>query len=574
MSMDCTFVPCAPFSPARNASWTPTSMGASGKARSMSKACLSCRSKHLKCDGQTPVCSRCVASLTDCHYVQSRRGYRSARRTAVVGDEATSFLLQPSVVETQQQTSTTVPPGLSPATHTGSGSLGSSESSCNPTRAEYDDAGVNELIELFYSNVHPAHPFVAPRSVYLENRASFPAHLLNAMCFIASHHKNGPSDGLCKKVNLILDPGIAVDGFTVQALLLLTLASYARFERDLGNRALTTAFEMAIRIGLNSNSFAIGQPPVYQESWRRTWWELYTISGLISLIGGLSLGPPLPDSMALPTHCEEYAKGNVPLVRPCAEMQDRFSADDGFAWSSFAYKVEAMRILRNVLDIDTGTSTAKVHAANVSVSSFLLSIPAEKRDGLKGDGDVDEIMFCALMIIHLASICLHFPRSGLSNARCSSTVCGTARAASSPADQVSIHRKTALRSATALSNLISTRSSLKTLSPCFSCAIAYASVVQLSDCLSSKSSDSNDLKEHVHLQLVALNEIGRIWPIARVVRGQIAQLTREILNNASARDAYPEPAEGVLEADEQWFEDLIMDDYGPLPQDFVMPGIS
>ncbi|CRK17480.1 hypothetical protein BN1708_017579, partial [Verticillium longisporum] len=42
-------------------------------------ACLGCRSKHLKCDGQNP-CGRCRASESECVYVASRRGYKGPRR--------------------------------------------------------------------------------------------------------------------------------------------------------------------------------------------------------------------------------------------------------------------------------------------------------------------------------------------------------------------------------------------------------------------------------------------------------------------------------------------------------------
>jgi hypothetical protein len=42
-----------------------------------SLACTACRRRHLKCDAQTPVCSRCQASNTECRYIQSRRGLRT-----------------------------------------------------------------------------------------------------------------------------------------------------------------------------------------------------------------------------------------------------------------------------------------------------------------------------------------------------------------------------------------------------------------------------------------------------------------------------------------------------------------
>jgi hypothetical protein len=41
-------------------------------------ACTACRSRHLKCDGQSP-CDRCTTELLSCSYVKSRRGWKGPR---------------------------------------------------------------------------------------------------------------------------------------------------------------------------------------------------------------------------------------------------------------------------------------------------------------------------------------------------------------------------------------------------------------------------------------------------------------------------------------------------------------
>lgn len=306
---------------------------------------------------------------------------------------------------------------------------------------------------MYYRNIHPAHPFVLHFSMYQANRAIFPTHLRNAMCFIASHHSSEPSDTCREKMISIFDS--SDDGFKVQSLILLTLVSYARFERDQGNKALTAATNLALRINLNSNTFAYDQDPVLQKSWRRTWWELYTITGLIALIGGMPVDPRLvhPDHL-LPTHCEAYSLCQIPPLHTSAEMQSRFSTETPFTWSSFAYRIEAMRLLRSILSLPPSSPDSRCAAAQASISSFLLSIPPEKRDGIKPDGGTDETMSCALMIIHLASITLRLPRSPLASVRGFHTVCGTARGAL-PLSESRTHHAGALRSAAALSELIS-----------------------------------------------------------------------------------------------------------------------
>lgn len=47
----------------------------------VSRACLACRSRHLKCDGKEPICSRCVRANRVCQYVKSNRG--GSRRRGV-----------------------------------------------------------------------------------------------------------------------------------------------------------------------------------------------------------------------------------------------------------------------------------------------------------------------------------------------------------------------------------------------------------------------------------------------------------------------------------------------------------
>lgn len=43
-------------------------------AKHVSRACLACRSRHLKCDGLEPICKRCLKANRECNYVKSNRG--------------------------------------------------------------------------------------------------------------------------------------------------------------------------------------------------------------------------------------------------------------------------------------------------------------------------------------------------------------------------------------------------------------------------------------------------------------------------------------------------------------------
>lgn len=59
------------------------------------------------------------------------------------------------------------------------------------------------------------------------------------MDFIASYHSFTASDICRRSTYLVFDPSIPDDDFKVQALILLTLASYADFDRDLEKTSVT-----------------------------------------------------------------------------------------------------------------------------------------------------------------------------------------------------------------------------------------------------------------------------------------------------------------------------------------------
>lgn len=70
-----------------------TATAAAARPTRSSLACLPCRSRHIKCDGKRPQCSRCLEAGKECHYAKSRRGGldRAAlteRRKQLAGNEA------------------------------------------------------------------------------------------------------------------------------------------------------------------------------------------------------------------------------------------------------------------------------------------------------------------------------------------------------------------------------------------------------------------------------------------------------------------------------------------------------
>jgi hypothetical protein len=78
-------------------------------------------------------------------------------------------------------------------------------------------------------------------------------------------------------------------GFKVQGMLLMAIVDHAHGNEMRAYQTLETAMKLAIDIGMNmpafASTFSYGSG-VFEESWRRTYWELYVVSGLMTAMGG------------------------------------------------------------------------------------------------------------------------------------------------------------------------------------------------------------------------------------------------------------------------------------------------
>lgn len=109
------------------------------------------------------------------------------------------------------------------------------------------------------------------------------------------------------------------DGFRVQALLILAIGldGYTFQERAL--QILCDAQDLALELGMNTADFAVmngGGLGVLEESWRRTWWELYIIDGMIAGVHQKSSFRlnNIPADVVLPCEEKEYISGVSQLL--------------------------------------------------------------------------------------------------------------------------------------------------------------------------------------------------------------------------------------------------------------------
>lgn len=300
------------------------------------------RSKHLKCDGSHP-CSRCVASGSECAYVASRRGYKGPRRgaaqnpnkrqaTSPADQDASEIItksLQPSSVCPFKGAS--IVPPCSPSSSTAQTPVSSQSQ-----RPHYDTSGTEisqdlspparsgavqgplpslaeRCFDSFYQSFHAAHPFVLPKEFLLRfAREGTIEPLLSAIRWVGSLYIDVPSsrDSLFDEAyQRVRNPNNPRDAFLVQAMMVLIVGMDGARWNEKARDMLREAEKAAIEIALNTRPFAIFHGrgiPVLEESWRRTWWDLFVIDGMIAGVHRMTnfMLFDIPADVALP--CEEH----------------------------------------------------------------------------------------------------------------------------------------------------------------------------------------------------------------------------------------------------------------------------
>lgn len=297
-------------------------------------ACVQCRSKHLKCDGLQP-CSRCSSNSFECEYVRSRRGFKGPRRNGTQ-NKASSIPAAavdrscPLVHPNGQAARATpnVPSGLAtPPDHrlmTLPRSVDLPLFDVGQEVVAFDPKALpsgldlrERCIEAFYYHFYPAHPFILPRSNHFALKKERPIEYLEAaMRYAGSFYvPQAPTVALgLEAERSVYQPDCPKDGFRVQAMLILAIGLDGYTYQEKALQILLDAQDLALEIGMNKREFAFmngAGSQLLEESWRRTWWELYVTDGMIAGVHQKSTFrmKEIPADVALPCEEREYMSG-------------------------------------------------------------------------------------------------------------------------------------------------------------------------------------------------------------------------------------------------------------------------
>lgn len=529
-------------------------------------ACLFCRARHLKCDGQIPVCGRCAASGTDCQYTPSRRGYKgpSKKRRA---NPSSPDLMPADVVSVDPHTAVqTLPsewalptewnlPGslgyqsMSTLTSSGSGSPSFNEvaaasqvmrSTNGPLTPESTPSvpGDGYLIDIYYTYFHPAHPILPPLRILYHSQV--PAYLDHVIKFVGSHFTPSANSETYRPT--VMASVMEQDGTVekTQALLLLAIVLHSRNERAEAGECLAAAVDLALQLGLHrseSGPLLGGGDPVREESLRRIFWELFIIEGMLTALGVQQVFRLNSMPLEVPLPCEDriYQEG-LPAPPPptIAQFDERIFADEERDFSSYCYRIEAVRILGRIVAIQDMIEGQQdqVEAVDARVTSWFHHLPESKSELLRPDGSVDEMMFQATMIVNGASIYLHFPRSDLlsSPAVAAEVICGHHGPCSIPAFSHQAHAMKAIKAASELSSLASIRLPVVKHTPFFICALVLSSIVQLASCSAKAGQMPDPSRDRLTLTIGVFKSLARTWAISQSIMRQIKAVARDVMD--------------------------------------------
>ncbi|KAI1187407.1 hypothetical protein F5B17DRAFT_319987 [Nemania serpens] len=592
----------------------PESADSRGPTQTVPAACLNCRGKHLKCDGSNP-CSRCLSSSSDCVYVASRRGYKGPRKGSVanpnkrhasdsdsppsVGGESCPMLLGAPVGGTP------LPPNLPtfnparpvpdmPMTPFGTTLVTNNVQLYRNPYLNANGAMIavsnqmpqrsipEQCIDAFYFYFYPGHPAVLPKADVMKiAKERNIEHLLAAMKWVGSLYiEIGPARATFfeETMRLLYAPETPQDGFLVQAMIIAIVGLDGCRQNEKARDLLSDVERIAIALGLYTRPFAAthgcGNPRL-EESWRRTWWDLFVVDGMIAGVHRQTnfLLYQFAADVGLPCEEHEYLSGKIPRPMYLEDFDDQLFTGEDREFSSFAYRVASIRNLGRMMHMpSSGFSPEElVDKVESYLSNWRLHVPKSKRDCLNKDGELDEMMFQAYMINNACTIMLHQPLSQLDSSPAREvTACAPHRDVAS-GDNFNLHTRHIITAACAISRMVTYNVPIVSHTHFFTCVLTLSSIVHLSKWAAVYLlEDEEDLREQIRLNIGALNKLSSVWRAAAKAGSQVKGVAQEIYRSRKAQQHNPHFWDGYTQ--EEIMSSMAADD-GIMSEISLLPSV-
>tara|TARA_R110002003_G_scaffold505_7_gene20178 strand:- start:21020 stop:22528 length:1509 start_codon:yes stop_codon:yes gene_type:complete len=444
-----------------------------------------------------------------------------------------------------------------------------------------------QLVNLYYLNFHSSHPILLPRSMYWKQ--DYPRCLKAVVQLIGSFFAPAASrDALRVSASRELQDGNQNTPEMVQARILYTVALFSQNDSREGQRVLDSAIESALRLGMHRRDFAALHAnglTVLEESMRRTWYELYVTDGCIAALQRKSTFRTNSVNANVLLPCDDfiYEGGMCFMPSTLEDFQSSVFAEEEKVFSSFCYRIEAVRLLGRVLTITGahGVQRDLVQAVDNALAAFIHHLPRAKSEAeiVNTFGELDELMFQAHTINQYSTILLHFPRGDL--------VCpdpltrdvpgGNNTRLLCPCNRQHVHSIKAVEASKTISMLAALRTPVQRHSPFLMYPIALAAVVQLSISAIHARSSSGCLEQHsdrVKLMLGVLKALGRHWSSADQILRTLKKAASAVFRSPRLEPSYAlqqdDPMDSGIDTcppislDNDWLDAFVLQDLNGL----------
>ncbi|KAJ6023674.1 Transcription factor [Penicillium herquei] len=411
----------------------------------------------------------------------------------------------------------------------------------------------SRLIRLFYENLHSAHPILVPPALFA--KWNYPFYLVQVVKLIGSHYSMVLSNDLLHDATWVtLNENAERTPQKIQALLLYSIIMRARNDLHRAESSLSEAIDIAFEIGMYYEDFAtkFSHGREFEaESLRRTWWELF-IWELYMVTPNNASNLRCSDvvsTVGLP--CEEsiYSSlGSIPQPQSLSSFRARvFAADeDMIQFSSYAYRIEATRILARVIVFNSLPETQHDHlqALANNLISWLQHLPPQKIDAVDMYGNIDEMLFQAHFTIQYAAMLLHLPRSNIRPLfpNPALAICPVTPLRLSPSITRHVHDVKAIEASKRVSDLLSLRSDAKGYSPAVVFGSTLCGLVQLAAAEAHGSKCYEHHQNRVVLVLGCLKLLRDKWSLAREAQTHLRKTAARL---AASVTEYVSPFEGI-----------------------------
>ena len=158
-----------------------------------------------------------------------------------------------------------------------------------PISCQFDSAASRRLLEAYYLRFHRAHPILLPLRRWTKHLVrNYPYYLTAVMqCIGYQYESTMATKSQRDALRRMLTSQTVQSGYLVQAMLLLAITLHANSEQQAAGEILDSAIHLALDLGMNRAEFATDNNEGSQsleESWRRTWWELYILDGMLAAL--------------------------------------------------------------------------------------------------------------------------------------------------------------------------------------------------------------------------------------------------------------------------------------------------